>query len=663
MNYSRYAFLAILAGGMLGLFGSCRALDDQAGMGGPGGESVTVKVTFSPGEGSPWVRGAATEPEMQVHSATVLCYDRSGRKVGYAATENGESVSFVLSAGRIYSFRALLNFGAVAENEAMSSLETLQGLRVRFNETASFEGGLPAVAAFDSYAVPPGRTEDAEVVLEASWLVSRWSFSCSDPEALYSLESVSVKQAAGDCTPFSATSSKSTMASSGRTLSPQEVAALESGGTTVFYLPVNMRGKLLSGAGGLSDKILGDLPPSEAALVTYVEVRARSGDGVSLMYRICPGTSQDGSGNDPDSFDIPAGRDCSLMLSMNPQDRYDSRLTAPAKGTPVRVSWVPGNLCGAQDEPCQAQGAGSGLTTRSSYGGSDSGDASDIAGAYLAAYMEDGGMLMGEAYDPAGNSVEMTLLSGYRYRFLTLVNCGKPQMPDNLKDALSMRIQLPGPVSSDPFPGGLPMAGSESRMIDFGGDLGAISVTRMVSRWNVSFSNPDRLHYSIKSVRMRNGAGNFTPWTEGSAATAAYDGDRATPEDLARLNSHMDGSVSIPLYVVENMRGSYPACSTPASRSAETIAAQADTSLFTYCEVVLEFDGAAGEYVPVSGTGPGRDVVYRHYLGSGSYSLTSDFNVPRGRVFSLSFTGTMAGIENALSGGSSWRLEANVRRR
>lgn len=661
MRITRYALFAFLAVGLLGVFSSCSALDDRSGIVPEGGD-VTVKVSFSPGEGSPWVRGAATESEKQVHSATVLCYDRSGRKVGYAATESGGSVSFVLSAGRTYSFRALLNFGTVAQSSEMESLETLGRLRVRLSEAASFEGGLPAVAALDSYAVPPGRTEDAEVVLEASWLVSRWSLSCNDVDGIFSLESVSVRQAAGDCTPFSPSSSKSTLALPGKTLSREEVTSLEAGGSSVFYLPVNMRGNLLPGVGQMSDINLGDLPSAEASLVTYVEVRARSGDGVGLMYRLFPGICSDASGTGFDSFDIPAGQDRSLLLTMHSRDCYDSRLTAPAKGTPVVVSWTPSNLRKAPGT-ANAPDSESQPMTKSSFGGSDNGDITDITGAYVAAYMEDGGMFMGEAYDPAGNSVELTLLSGYRYRFLTLVNCGKPQMPDNLKAALKMRISLPAASSGDPFPGGLPMAGNEVRQIDFGGDLGNLAAARMVSRWNVSFSNPDGLHYSIKSVRIRNGASDFAPWSEGSAASAAIDGDRASSADLTRLNAHMDGTVSIPLYVVENMRGNYPGISTPAARSGENLAAQADTSLFTYCEVALEFDGQNGEYVPITGAPAGRDVVYRHYLGSGNSSLTSDFNVPRGNVFSLTFTGTRAGLESAVSGGSTWRLEANVRRR
>ena len=640
MNKKRYAVVAALAAVLAGLLVSCSAMDDRTGAAAPGGEDVTVRVSFSPGEGSPWVRSAATGPEMQVHSATVLCLDRSGRKVGYAVSGDGGSVSFVLSAGRIYSFRALLNFGAVAESPEMASLETLGGLRVRLKEAATYEGGLPAVAALDSYAVPPGRTEDAEIELKASWLVSRWSFSCNDNDGIFSLEDVSVKQAAGDCTPFSASTSRSTLALPGRTLSAQELASLEAGGKAVLYLPVNMRGQT------------GNISPSDEALVTYVEVRARSRDGIGVRYKVCPGSSQAASQAVPDNYDIPAGMDCSLLLTMHSQDCLDSRLTAPAKGTPVVVSWTPPRLDGS---PLEEQ-------VRSSYEGSDRGDASDIGEAYIAAYMEDGGMFMGEAYDPSGNSVELTLLSGYKYRFLTLVNCGKPRMPDNLEEALEMRIPL-NASSGDPYPGGLPMAGGETRMVDFGGDLGSLSVTRMVSRWNVSFSNPDGLHYKIKSVRMKNGAAGFTPWAERSQATETIEGDRASAADIASLNAHMDGSVSIPLYVVENMRGTYPVCGTPSARSGEVLSSQADTSLFTYCEVVMEFDRTLGEFVPLSGTAGGRDVVYRHYLGSGTNSLTSDFNVPRGRVSSLSFTGTRAGIERAVSGGSSWRLETNVRRR
>ena len=252
------------------------------------------------------------------------------------------------------------------------------------------------------------------------------------------------------------------------------------------------------------------------------------------------------------------------------------------------------------------------------------------------------GVLVASGYFEEMSDISMKLLYGHTYNLYSLANAGPVEAPSDEDDFKGECV-----LEVDRFADWgqvLPMAWNcEGFVVSSLAERVAIRLERLFAKvwFSVDKSAIDGLQ--INNVRLCQCPLTLWPfrYEDGSRVVAeseVSDGDYATQEDLARLNS----GEKIYFYVPENCQGRIlEGNSDPWAKVPDNISGK--EGLCTYLETECTFE-AGGLY---SGC-----VMYRLYLGKDS---VADFNIMRNSVLDVSLFLTGPGL-----GEVSWRVDADV---
>ena len=252
------------------------------------------------------------------------------------------------------------------------------------------------------------------------------------------------------------------------------------------------------------------------------------------------------------------------------------------------------------------------------------------------------GVLVASGYFEEMSDISLKLLYGHTYNLYSLANTGRVEVP-SAEDAFQKECVLDVNGLAD-WGQVLPMAWKyEDFVVNSMVERVTVRLERLFAKvlFSVDKSALDGLH--VNNVRLCQSPLSLWPfrYEEGSrvlAETDVSDGDYATQEDLAGLNS----GEKICFYVPENCQGRIlDGNSDPWAKVPENISGK--EGLCTYLEVECAF--AEGGFY--SGT-----VLYRLYLGKDS---VADFNILRNSVLDVSLFLTGSGL-----GEVSWRVDADV---
>ena len=252
------------------------------------------------------------------------------------------------------------------------------------------------------------------------------------------------------------------------------------------------------------------------------------------------------------------------------------------------------------------------------------------------------GVLVASGYFEEMSDISLKLLYGHTYNLYSLANTGRVEVP-SAEDAFQKECVLDVNGLAD-WGQEIPMAWKyEDFVVNSMVERVTVRLERLFAKvlFSVDKSALDGLH--VNNVRLCQSPLSLWPfrYEEGSrvlAETDVSDGDYATQEDLAGLNS----GEKICFYVPENCQGRIlDGNSDPWAKVPENISGK--EGLCTYLEVECAF--AEGGFY--SGT-----VLYRLYLGKDS---VADFNILRNSVLDVSLFLTGSGL-----GEVSWRVDADV---
>lgn len=234
-----------------------------------------------------------------------------------------------------------------------------------------------------------------------------------------------------------------------------------------------------------------------------------------------------------------------------------------------------------------------------------------------------------------GDNCSVKMLSGCRYDIYAFANCGHPAAPVDESDMESFRISMPS--AENLYSNGLPMA-CRSFLDLPSGENGEVEdveleMVRLVARYDLSISPSLReTDYEIESVRVCQAALDVAPFSPESRAARTGDGDRATRDDIAVLNS--GGSISF--YVLENCNGVLlPGNEDSWNKTPESIGMNSERCTFIELGAHWMTQGADAE------------MTFRMYLGEDN---CSDFNIRRNSVVELSVC-----LSDSLSYKTRWK--------
>lgn len=252
------------------------------------------------------------------------------------------------------------------------------------------------------------------------------------------------------------------------------------------------------------------------------------------------------------------------------------------------------------------------------------------------------GVLVASDYFESAGGLSLRLLYGHVYNLYALANAGPvigPVAEADFKRECVLEVK-----ELEDWGHSLPMAWSyEGFALNSLAERVVIRFERLLAKVQLSIDMSALDGLTVNNVRLCQSPDLLWPfrYPGGSKVVEEYevsDGDYATPDDLARLNS----GEKICFYVPENCQGRIlDGNEDPWAKVPENIPGK--EGLCTYVEVDCSF-GDGGFY---SG-----DVLYRLYLGNDS---VSDFNIIRNSVLDVSLFLTGTGL-----GEVSWRVEADV---
>ena len=220
---------------------------------GSGGE-VVVRVRALTG-----TKSSSGYSETAVTSLNVYAY-RGDQLAAEAYSESSE-LQLELNAGVEYTFYALANCGEVHAPAAKSDLSVI-----------SIEPSQMAMCLREgvSHAFSAG-SGSLEISLTRLFARCRLTFDNALENCDYRITSVRVLQQAVSISPFAVSKAVGTTVD-GDSAGPSDIAALNSGGCAVFYVPENCQGTLLPDNDDPWEKTPENLPESVRRLCTYLHI-------------------------------------------------------------------------------------------------------------------------------------------------------------------------------------------------------------------------------------------------------------------------------------------------------------------------------------------------------------------------------------------------------
>lgn len=244
------------------------------------------------------------------------------------------------------------------------------------------------------------------------------------------------------------------------------------------------------------------------------------------------------------------------------------------------------------------------------------------------------------------DGIKMTLVSGARYSFYAIANCGRRIVPQESgweSDERSMaRLKATFP-ETDGAAAALPMAAvARDRMMRDGGQDVVLEMVRLVSRIVFEFRPDTALSgsgISITGVRLRDAAQCMTPFSDGSRAgeDEVADGDFSSETDLEAIN----GGGQMVFYAFENCWGDLLEGNTDQKRKVPDEIGEICGP--TYIEVSCAFNGSG----LLSG-----GITYRIYLGS---DAVKNFDIVRNSSYRVQLMGSKDGLSEI-----SWRIDKDL---
>ncbi len=222
--------------------------------------------------------GIITEGESEIKEIMILVYQRSGtstngtlvatRRCGpHGGVVHLEGVSRMSR----YAVYALANLPDQVLSETATTENELKQWTSYIDNPEDLEGYIPMAWSARAQRLYSENT----FTIQFKRLVARYDFKL-DKSALgnVNITSVRLHQCAQDITPFKTGGSKATEVFDFDYASDADLAELNAGRSMTFYALENRRGDLLSGNTDSWKKIPDNLSEDEAALCTYLEIRA-----------------------------------------------------------------------------------------------------------------------------------------------------------------------------------------------------------------------------------------------------------------------------------------------------------------------------------------------------------------------------------------------------
>lgn len=251
------------------------------------------------------------------------------------------------------------------------------------------------------------------------------------------------------------------------------------------------------------------------------------------------------------------------------------------------------------------------------------------------------GNLAASLYTEDLSDVVLELNRNHSYNLYAVSNIGEitpPATEEEMKEAFSHFIN-----GINDFSYGLPLSWSRTGFNVSSNTMSlSIVMERLVAKVSFSIDKSVLSGLTVNSVRLCQSPVVVYPFMEGGSRVNDYtlvtDGDYATAEDLAALNS----GKKIFFYTLENCQGTLlPDNTDPWAKTPDYLNQKSE--LCTYIEAECSFE----EGNLLSG-----DVTYRFFLGKDN---TSDFSVIRNSDMLVTLTLTVEGLTEI-----SWKVEPDV---
>ncbi|GEM_PF-6892136 len=255
------------------------------------------------------------------------------------------------------------------------------------------------------------------------------------------------------------------------------------------------------------------------------------------------------------------------------------------------------------------------------------------------------GALESYRYIERGTSAELSLRTGSRYSFYALANMyrdfedlendGDEGLHISSIDELKNLKLLMSDFLLDQTGCSLPMAGALEDVLVEDGTPVSIQLVRLFSKIVFRFDPDDGLvgeNVVLTSVRLRNAASSVLPFNEGCWSEGVADGDRASVDDLIRMNA--GGGAEF--YCLENC------CGVSSNANSRTKFPEgAPYGRPTYLEVCAN----------VSGFNFSGSVTWRFCPGENNYN---DYNLRRGYLYTVTLRSLYSTVED---GRDDWQVD------
>ena len=244
-------------------------------------------------------------------------------------------------------------------------------------------------------------------------------------------------------------------------------------------------------------------------------------------------------------------------------------------------------------------------------------------------------------------SLEHTLIIGRTLEVFAIANVPFPVPPATRDEAMALRYACAGPGE---WASGLPMAGHSTFKVRYSSPEVTVDLERLVAKLCLTVDTSQMEHGSIEftsvAVRQMNATCLYFDCSSASSAADVMDGDYATPEEIARLNTEGRTFV-MPFYMLENQQGDLLAGNTdPNNKTPDSVeAAGGDPCTCTYIEVTGNYRDRSGHLI-------GEPLYARFFPGE---DACGNFDVVRNSIYRVTMIVTDRGCLRA-----DWKLESNI---